>query len=57
MLVGKWPAGHVSKQLCRPPAPPQTAAPVIIAGTIVRASVLEQHPFIVYSTGFCVGIT
>ena len=21
MLVGKWPGGHVSKQLCRPPAP------------------------------------
>ena len=38
MLVGKWPGGHVLKQLCRPPAPPQTAAPVIIVGTIVHST-------------------
>ena len=36
MFVGKRPVGHVSKQLCRPPAPPQTAAPVIIFRTIIR---------------------
>ena len=41
MLVGKWPGGHVSKQLCRPPAPPQTAAPVIIFRTIIEKDVIK----------------
>ena len=33
----------MSKQLCRPPAPPQTAAPVIIFRTIVQVRVFPEN--------------